>query len=262
MLLTTIGAICIAFAVGAASIVYYTIPMSFAQRLAIVSATVAIVLFPKISESRGDLGASYNRLITKSHLLVAIVTGAMSSALVWAGNSGLGIWISPDFAERASGPLVALAIGFAAISISSVYHVNMDAMGRVKVTAGLTVASGVIGISACLLLALRYGETGGAIGIMVGLVLLATTVVLASAHYEHSPSRRDVGLTFMVVLVLFAVGSVAHFTMRVMLQPSSGRMWADALVTLSLVGLAGVALGRQLILREAPAKQASGDQAV
>jgi O-antigen/teichoic acid export membrane protein len=247
MLLMTIGTICISFAVGAASIVYYAIPLSFAQRLTIISSTIVTVLFPRISESRGDLRPSYEKLINDSHLLVAIITSALSAILVWAGNSVLTIWISPEFAGRATGPLVVLAIGFGAVSVSSVYHVNMEAVGRVAITTLLTVGSGVIGIAAALPLALRYGERGGAVGIAVGLVILAITVAVASAHYERTPSRREIGWTCVVALAMFASGAVSHFTVRAALPPSSGRIWADVVVTSSLVGLTGILLGRKLI---------------
>jgi O-antigen/teichoic acid export membrane protein len=246
-LLITVGTICISFAIGAGSIVYYAIPLSFAQRLTIISSTVVTVLFPKISESRGDLRASYEKLINDSHLVVAIITSALSATLVWAGNSFLTLWMSPEFAARAASPLAILAIGFGAISVSSVYHVNMEAVGRVAITALLTLGSGVIGITAALLLALSYGENGGAVGITVGLIVLAMTVIVASARYERTPRRREIGWTSVVAIAIFAVGAASHFTVRAALSPSTESLWADLLVTLSSVLLTGTILGRKVI---------------
>ena len=249
MLLITVGTICIAFAVGAASIVYYAIPLSFAQRLMVVPGTVSSVLFPTISETRGDSWRSYDKLIADSHHLVAIATSALSSMLLWAGPSILGIWISNEFASRATGPTMALAIGFGAVSLSFIYQVNLHAVGRVSITAVLSVGSAVIGIAGGLLLALSYGATGGAVGIMIGFVLLAVSLVAASRRYERTPSGRDIGWTFIVALGLFAIGAAAHLLIGVAIPPSSGRTWVDVLVTPLAVGSAAVFLARRLILR-------------
>ena len=59
----------------------------------------------------------------------------------------------------------------------------------------------------------------------------------------------------LVVLAQFAIGSVAHFTIRGAVPSSTGGMWADVLVTASVTGLAGVVLWRKLILRGAAVKQ-------
>jgi O-antigen/teichoic acid export membrane protein len=255
MLLITVGTICIAFAVGAASIVYYAIPLSFAQRLMTVSSTAATVLFPTISEARGNLRSSYEKLIADTHHLVAITTTALSSVLFWAGPAILAIWISNEFARRATGPIMALAIGFGAVSITFIYLVNLHAVGRVSVSALLSVGSALIGLAAGLLFALRYGETGGAVGIMIGLVLLATTIVAASAYYERSPSGRDIRLTCIVALALSAIGAAAHFTVRGALPPSTERMWVEVLAISLSVGLTAILLGRSLIVAEHPVEK-------
>jgi O-antigen/teichoic acid export membrane protein len=249
MLLVTVGTIVVSYAVGAASIVYYALPMSFAQRLTIISSTVVTVLFPKISRSRGGLRRSHEKLINDSHLLVAVITSALSAILLWAGNSGLAIWISPAFAGRATGPLAVLAIGFGAVSMSSVYYVNMEAAGRVAITALLTAGSGVLGVAAALLLALPYGELGGAVGITIGLVVLSITVTAASAYFERTPSRREIGWTGMVALAIFAIGAATHFAVRAVLRPSTGSLWADVLITSTFVGVTAILLGRKLIGR-------------
>jgi hypothetical protein len=115
----------------------------------------------------------------------------------------------------------------------------------------------VIGLATAVLLALSYGASGGAIGIMLGLVLLAVTVVVASARFEGAPSRRQIGLTCKVALALFAIGAGAHVVISVGLPPSAERSWVDVLVTLSSVGVTGILFGRKLLMK---VKLPLGDQ--
>jgi hypothetical protein len=133
--------------------------------------------------------------------------------------------------------------------MSSVYYVNMEAAGRVAVTAVVTAGSGVLGVGAALLLALAYGELGGAVGITIGLVVLSITVTAASVHFERTPTRREIAWTSMLALAIFAMGAATHFTVRAVLPLFNGSLWVDLVVTSTFVGGAAILLGRKLIGR-------------
>jgi O-antigen/teichoic acid export membrane protein len=240
LLLMSIGTIVVSSVVGAAQLAYYSIPSSFAQRLTIVASAVAVVAFPSLSQKRG-VGAESDQssIIWKSHALVTASTLSLSSIVLWAGPSAMSIWISPSFSRQASGPLVALVIGFCLISLSSIYHINMEAVGRIGLTTILTIVSGVIGIIACAILARRWGETGGAAGIAIGLGLLAICIVGASIYHEGVPSWSQVQWTITSAVVLFGIGAGAHTLLSRWFPSGYSSDIANVVFIVVAVGIAG-----------------------
>ena len=142
ILLVAAGALAVASSVGASAVIYYSIPLSIAQRLGMISSTVTTIVFPHLSRTR-TAHAGSSRLLSHSNIIVATATGALASVLFFAGTSGMSLWISADFARRASGSLKVLALGFLLVCLASVYQVNMEASGRNAVVTALNVTGAV-----------------------------------------------------------------------------------------------------------------------
>ncbi len=248
-LLMTVDKIVVSSAVGAASLVYYAIPFSLAQRITVICSNVAAVVFPKFSERRSSNRSAAEELLTVGPSIVIVATFAMGSAVAWEGRSLLAIWISPAFAAHSSTPLAILAIGFSLVSWSSLYHVNLEATGHIAKTTMVTVACGAIGIGSCLILARQAGLVGGALGISLGLALLAAAIIEMSRRLESVPNRRQLVWTAKVGFVLFGIGCLAHLAVGITISTPSIRYVADVLATSSVLFLLAMTFVRQAVGR-------------
>lgn len=213
----------------------YSIPFSVAVRIQLVARALATVLLPRLSaiSSRGD-SAELRRVGMAALRLVALVSPAIAITCVFGGRAFLELWVDHDFAARAWGPLIALAVGFGALAAGLVGQSMLDASGRPGITATLTAGGTALGIGSALALAGAFGTAlAAAIGIALGLVTIATAALEMSRRLALRISR---GALLRVVvgpwLIVGAAGAVAFGVSRA--------LSASPLVTLLLVALASV----------------------
>jgi O-antigen/teichoic acid export membrane protein len=213
-MLITAGTLAVSSSVGAAAVVYYSIPLSIVQRLGIVSSTITTIVFPHFSGARPDETESKSHLLSYSNVVVIGATGGLASILLWAGSPGLSLWISHNFAQRASFPLKILTLGFLLICMSSVYQVHLEAVGRNVVITALNVLGGIVGLALCLVLSRVDGASGGALGVAAGLCLTGVTIIGASMLYESVPTKAEILWTLRTLSLIFGTGATVHFIIR------------------------------------------------
>jgi O-antigen/teichoic acid export membrane protein len=243
MFLTTVAIIVVSSAVGAAHLPYFSISLSIAQRVTIISASFAAVAFPRLSEAkRIDSAAKVAGDLDLSHLIITVSTVGICTVIVWAGSSALSIWISPAFAGHSAATLAVLAVGFGVVSLSSLYQINMEANGFVTRVACINVVSGLGGAVLCFILARHVGVFGGAVGVMFGLLCLSITLILASIAVTGDPSRVTLRWTLFASILLVGSGGAMHLLIQATMRAGSGRSWVDVLVTSAVTGATGAGL--------------------
>jgi O-antigen/teichoic acid export membrane protein len=230
----------------------YSIPFNVALRITVVSQALAGVLLPRLSaiSSRGDL-AEMRRVGMAALRAIALAIPAVAVACVFGGRAFLELWVSPDFAEQAWGPLIALAIGFAALAIGSFGQATLDASGRPGINAALTVIGAAVGLGLAVGLASRFGTALAAgVGMACGLV------VIAGAALEMS-RRLVLRITWRTLLGILAPPWLSLGAAGTAALGASSALAAPPLLTLALVALATAAATVAFQIRREAASSAN-----
>jgi O-antigen/teichoic acid export membrane protein len=159
-------------AVGVALLPFYSIPVSLASRLTLLSSSLTAVVFPRMSRAHGegpatDAHALSGRILTGA----AATTATILAGILWAGPSFFSLWISPEFAEETRWTLRSLAIGFAVYGVGQLGYAANDARGRVgrSLWTVLSVTIPTLGLMA--LAARLQGVEAAALTFSTGLVI-------------------------------------------------------------------------------------------
>ena len=189
------------------------------MQIPVLSATVALVLFPRFSASAateasgGEKDASAG-LAGASKGVLAFFNGVVVMTLVFAGPLVLRVWLGPDFARNAQFALSALAIGFGVQALGAVDQVYLQARHRERTSAAIVLVSGSAGVLALFLLASRFGVDGGAVATAVALAGLGIAHMLAASRARDEPLLAGVRPVVPVWLMLAVVGAAVSVLAR------------------------------------------------
>lgn len=150
---------------GLDAVTYYSVPISVANKILVLSSSGSQVLLPYFSKSVAS--AKHPKYYMR--ILASIFINNYSSVLIGMilflfSGSLLSIWISREFSQTATPLLKIFIIAYAIISFNTVpFHV-LTALRQPQKVFLVTLLSGVISLSLIYFLSLRFGLFGAAMG--------------------------------------------------------------------------------------------------
>jgi O-antigen/teichoic acid export membrane protein len=198
---------------------YYAVPLHLAQRILYAVGNVANAAFPAASALHGREDVErLSELYLRAAKLVALLVFPAASMLFLFSHPLLEFWIGRDFAAEASIPLKILAVGYLALSFTTIPAITADAADRPAISAIFSVAGLAINLALSLALIPHYGATGAAVSTTVnaciigpGLVYVVQTRVLPLRLRDlvrRSLARPAVAAALSWPLMAFLAGRV------------------------------------------------------
>jgi O-antigen/teichoic acid export membrane protein len=149
-----------------ASVTYYVVSLSLAQKMLTVIPNVTTAVFPAVSEFRADkerLNDLYLR-VSKAVLLLVL---PMAVALVVFAEKVLAYWMGPEFALHGATALRWMAMAFLLASFAAVPDVFAGALGRPGICAFFSGVGAVVNLSVAVLFIPKWGISGPALALLV-----------------------------------------------------------------------------------------------
>lgn len=242
LLMSSADKLVLASLVPAVRLPLYVIPFSLAMRITVVCTAATTVALPRLAAtSDADLGPDMDTARVGG--TVAVVTGALTSGLVWGGGSLLAVWIGKGFARDAQSTLVLLSLGFGVLAVGSLDHIRLDARGHARATAVNALLAAGVGLTGLVAGAAWRGVPGAAGGMALGLALHGILNAARASALEGIAAASHLRRLLSSWPALFAAGGSAWLLTGGAGVPALGRLLA---VGGAVVGVSVLALARAL----------------
>ncbi len=153
----------VSHSLGAAMVVFYTLPVDFLFRLLILPAALSTTLFPRIAFCFGAKDRiEAERLFNQGLKIIAMVMLPICLGICFLSYMGLSIWLGEDFAKQAYSIASIIAVGIAFTSMAQAPHVLIQASGDVKTTSIIHLTEFLIYIPVLLISVDNFGLNGAA----------------------------------------------------------------------------------------------------
>jgi O-antigen/teichoic acid export membrane protein len=175
-----------------ASVTYYVVSLSLAQKMLTVIPNVTTAVFPAVSEFRADrerLNDLYLR-VSKAVLLLVL---PMAVALIVFAEKVLAFWMGPEFALHGAGALRLMAMAFLLASFAAVPDVFAGALGKPSIPAFFSAVGAALNLGLALLLIPRYGISGPALALLAGGIVVTPLFI-------HRVNRKLLGIRSLALL--------------------------------------------------------------
>jgi O-antigen/teichoic acid export membrane protein len=151
-----------------ASVAYYAIGYTLAQRMSTFVNNVVSVVFPAASSFAGaEQAANVRELYLRGMKLCATVGGFPALALAIFSRPFLLYWLGPDYAREGTAVLSLLALGFLINSFSYVPYQVLQSTRHADTAATAIAAYAVLNVTLFLILIPRFGVVGAAAGFLI-----------------------------------------------------------------------------------------------
>jgi O-antigen/teichoic acid export membrane protein len=124
----------IGWVLGAANIVYYTVPYNLASKITLLPGSLVRALFPRFSAYERDQALSMSR---EAIMILTVVLPPLLIAGVFVCAPFLTLWLGHEFATRAQGVAEILAIGLWLNCLAYIPFAFLQAQGRPDLVAKL-----------------------------------------------------------------------------------------------------------------------------
>lgn len=155
-----------------ASVSYYVVPLSLAQRMHGVIPNVTTAVFPAISEFRTDRERLTDLYFRASKAVLFLVLPIAVALAVFA-EKVLAFWMGAEFAVQGSVALQLMALAFLLSSLAAVPGVFAEALGRPGIPALFAAVSAILNLGLVLLFIPRWGISGPALALIVNGIVVA-----------------------------------------------------------------------------------------
>ena len=207
-LMVTLDRFVIASVVSVAAVAYYATPFDVITKLWLVPAALLGVMFPAFTmtfmQDRARTGVLYERSVKV--LLFCLFPVTVS--VIVLGNSGLRLWLGPDFAEHSTRVLQWLAAGVFISCLAQAPFALIQSIGRPDLTAKLHLLELPGYLLALWYLSTRYGIDGAAIAWTVRVSIDAVALFAMSKRFlprgTHLSPRTTIALTSSLVVLTLA----------------------------------------------------------
>lgn len=229
---------------GAAAIVIYTIPFQLAEKTTLVTRAITSTIFPIFS---GQSQIERDQLGRSVQWVVIGLSTPITTLAILTLKPFLAMWISLDFANNASFIGHLLLVGFWLNGIAAVPYAILQAKGRPDLVAkchafelipyvgvlyaglnlfGIAGAAGAFVLRVLLdtvLLSLLSGQNEVfRVKLLAPVVLVLSALILANGSPLVSPHELAMGITLVVITVLWALNSLRdHFDIRKLMKISN-----------------------------------------
>ena len=154
---------------GAESLTYYVVPMSFGLYMHGFVGSLVLVIFPLASELDKERDRLL-RLYAKATKVITLIVVFIAASVIVQSHIFLRLWMGEAFAEHASGLLVIHIITFAFLAVLSISWQMTEGLGHPQFNALLAGISTAIGIALMLLLTDPLGNRGVALARLAAFV--------------------------------------------------------------------------------------------
>lgn len=201
--------------IGTEAVTYYQIPFTIAQMANGITNTLVQILFPRFSElsatSAHDELLKLYRSATHVLFFLSVVIAVM---LITVGGPFLGLWVSPEFAEKATFTLQILAVFFFLNSSIQVAYWAAQGGGAARMTAFVLTLSAVLYGVGLVYFGELYSYNGVAYALFLGLLPFPMVFYWASKTIGFSMTEFFVtllGTTLLGWLAVYAISWVNGF---------------------------------------------------
>ncbi len=157
------------------------------------------------------------------------------------GDNFLGLWISPEFAQKAGVVLQVMALYFFLHSNTVVGYWVLQGAGQAKLTALIASIGGVVYFAALYYLGGKYGYMGAALALFAMLIATSLQYLWIARHIGHS------FLEYLGQLLAFLLGGYAVIYLLEHVNVWLSHSLLEIVVSTSL-GLGLLAVGVWLLL--------------
>jgi O-antigen/teichoic acid export membrane protein len=223
--------ILVGFVLGPSAAGVYSVASSVALRLSIVAGQATEVMLPYASKTNSDDNHSVLfdvfRQLSK---IIGILIGALAAILILWMDTILGLWISPEYAEKYSGVFRILVIAYFILSSVRTAHQTLTGMGKVKFTSLNYLATTIIMLFNVYIFSINYGLFGAAIAnmSMMGLVLMNFKAYKLLSKVN---SVRNILLDYYVGIIMLLIA----FLVTLFNLPLSAKIVSSFLIVLFLI---------------------------
>jgi O-antigen/teichoic acid export membrane protein len=149
---------------SASAVAYYATPQELILRLGIIPTAVAAVLFPLFSAKAQseDSASDLSDHVKRYSLVILAMMLPLTLILFFGAHPILSLWISPDFADKASGALQIMSVAALCSGLAQVPYTMLQGRGRADITAKLHLAEFPVYLALLFILVTYYGAIGAA----------------------------------------------------------------------------------------------------
>ena len=199
----------------------YAIAMKIAEQAHLVLKQFVNALSPLIAElqSQGDVKRLRQILISGTKFAVAPAVLALVGLGIF-GRQAITLWLDPSFAS--AWPVLMVLMTAMVVSVPELVAANVLTMsGHYRLPARASVVSAAVNVVVSLILAMRFGMMGIAVGTLIAAVLV-NGVVVAAALRVHDLSWNDYIRRALRPHLIPAAGATAlGLVIRDVIDPSS-----------------------------------------
>lgn len=179
-----------------AAVTYYTVPFEMTSRIAIISGSLAMTLFPAFSALGSTRREELQRLYVRSIKYILLITGPIILILLVFADSILRIWIGEDFAHQSTLVFQLLLVGYLVALIHPVSGGLIQGLGRPDIIPKLYLAYFPFNIALVWLFVHTMGIIGAALFFVLRAMIETVIYFVISSRLIHLPyaSLKDYGL--------------------------------------------------------------------
>lgn len=221
--------------IGTEAVTYYQIPFTIAQMANGIIYTLVHILFPRFSElSSLSNKQELFQLYKNANHIVFFISALIAVMLISAGGAFLGIWVSPEFAEKTTLTLQIIAVFSFINSTQSVAYWAAQGGGQAKLTAAVLVLGAIAYGFGLFYLGREYSYNGVAVALFLGLLPYPVLFVWVSRNIGHRMNE------FLLLLLTASLGGAVAIYGLTWLNNTIGNDLISILVDVTLGGLAAI----------------------
>jgi O-antigen/teichoic acid export membrane protein len=161
---------------GTESLTHYVVPMTVSFQIQYFIASLVIVIFPLASELQNDR-EKLERLYTKATKIITMMVVFIAATIIVHSRLFLNLWMGAEFAEASTNLLIIHTISVSLVAILTVSWQMTEGLGYPNFYCYLYVLCLLISIPLMIFLSHDYGNTGVAIGRLVGYAVSFLSII-------------------------------------------------------------------------------------
>ncbi|HAS85085.1 MAG TPA: hypothetical protein DCS23_03395 [Candidatus Yonathbacteria bacterium] len=190
--LSSLDKIVIPFFVGPSNLTYYSMPGNVTAKIPGITNTLTVSMLPTTSQlSGGDEISRMKTMYIRTFRLMIIIAGALTITSISFSYEILKYWLSSDFADRASGVLIILALTNFILALFGPLSNFLLGLGKLKFLSIASVCMAILNAIALFTLLPLYGIVGAAWAYFISVLPVAYLFFYVETRYLNLSNRRS-----------------------------------------------------------------------
>ena len=197
-LLSSFPNIIIGLTLGAAQVVFFSLPSALCRHVRNVVMQSTIVFMPMFADltAKGETGRAREVFFPVTSIIVAMSTLA-AMGIYELGPSFISVWVGPEYGVRAAGLVGLFAAQLWLMSVNPLGSKLLTAMNRHGILAVLSPIGTAVGITTCSVGSMLWGLEG----VVLGLVAAEAVIVFPSLRATVAGLDSDIGIYLRRVIL-------------------------------------------------------------